>query len=789
MNSFGARLGKLIKAKRERAGFTVVGLAEEAFQDPSKARRIADLEAGKYALPQAKTFGPLIETLSITDEEVEACRSGRSSTSDEVLLDRKIQRENANVLGRDVEISEIGDLFDTTAAPIALTGPGGIGKTALADAFARSEVGKRFSGAWRVAVESDEGWRALAAALREPSYTAYEVLIPAVLDRLARLRDERGKPFLLIHDNVDNEQVQRRLIGRLEHPSFISHLITARLEDWEGMAHPWPILELSADDAVALLASIADREIDEGLTRIAVDYLDRLPLALLIVGADMKKTGVSAQDYGTGFLQILKRAPAGRVYDKSLYAVVMGSFELLDEAAAAVANFASFLDPSDIDPLFLVEGARAMADRGWGPLPRIYAKLAEAPNDLARALEDARSINLLRRSEFEGEQTLRMHRLAQAVLRDALSFNDRMTLLAIVGILGRAQMPDNVQFEASDWPRTRRLAPHAVRVSAMLQALSEDELAQFATLAKDQAAYTTGYVETTAQFLTHANADLDLAESLYAANLTAVRIICGFQSREFSIALGNLGRILDLQARRAEGEEAKLLDQEAEAKLAEALRVATIALGEIDLSVASKHSHLQNYYYVRKRFEEAERHATAALQIRERLDTPPELIGSAHGNLGRIYSDWAEATEDSTRAAEHHSRALSHFGFDLTVTRDALGERTFDTSIALYNLALEHARTGDPARGLSLQILATAIPIAMHRMEIIEADHPALILKLSQLASHLDLLHRSDDPQALAETSVGLVEATHRAWEAWKSGKGPEPAWPFAKDGSILPDT
>jgi transcriptional regulator with XRE-family HTH domain len=79
--SFGQALGELIREKRGQAGFSQLELAQEAFEDESKVRRIGDLERGHIANPQIKTIQPIIDTLNITKAELDACRNIRLSAA------------------------------------------------------------------------------------------------------------------------------------------------------------------------------------------------------------------------------------------------------------------------------------------------------------------------------------------------------------------------------------------------------------------------------------------------------------------------------------------------------------------------------------------------------------------------------------------------------------------------------------------------------------------------------------------------------------------------------------
>jgi tetratricopeptide (TPR) repeat protein len=77
-------------------GLTQLQLAEDAFSDPTKVRRISDLENGLVANPHPKTIDPIIALLNISAEEVEECakRTGGKIDPD---LDRAY-REARNLI-------------------------------------------------------------------------------------------------------------------------------------------------------------------------------------------------------------------------------------------------------------------------------------------------------------------------------------------------------------------------------------------------------------------------------------------------------------------------------------------------------------------------------------------------------------------------------------------------------------------------------------------------------------------------------------------------------------------
>ncbi len=81
-NSFGKALGALILEKRRVQGLSQLQLSEDAFGTSAKVRRISELETGQVSNPHPKTIDPIIATLGITDEEIEACARATNTEVD-----------------------------------------------------------------------------------------------------------------------------------------------------------------------------------------------------------------------------------------------------------------------------------------------------------------------------------------------------------------------------------------------------------------------------------------------------------------------------------------------------------------------------------------------------------------------------------------------------------------------------------------------------------------------------------------------------------------------------------
>jgi tetratricopeptide (TPR) repeat protein len=638
---------------------------------------------------------------------------------------------------------------------VAIAGPGGYGKTTLAAAYAKARRG-RYRGVWRV--PADDLSRARNAleplgkslGLAEVPEKA-EPGVRAVLYAMAAA----GGPWLLIHDNLDDASRLDDLRRRLLHPDRIDHLITGRLTDWGRTALPVSLDLLDPDEAGALLSIEANRPRDDALERIATDTLGRHPLAIVIAGQILRRTDLSVDTLAGRFAERLADAPEGRDYAKSLWAVVEESADRLGPVAGALLDLAAVMAPEDVHPGYLAAGAEAIAKRGWEPLPEPLAGLAADELRRAEAFAELRGQSLVTEGAWEGpggreEPTNLIHRLTQLVLRDRMGEAALARHVGLAARLGTAQFSDRVQFDIDSWPRYHRLAPQALALAPLAGLAAAPDRARAA-----------GFVHQAALFLWHATGDLSTVRRLCENNLEAMAAAFGEGSDEYAAALGNLATALDLL-----GEDAA-----AEARYREAIAVREAATEEGDPRRAYEHNNLGGFYRRRGRFGEAETELKWAYRIRTTAEgVAPELIASSTGNLGTLYSDWADATGDAEKrrlAMDYKTRALG-------LTRAALGPAHPGTATAHHNLAAEHHLAGDAPAAAAQQLRAAAIMLALARAGAIPETHPNREVSRDPLEPLFRAAGR--DPAEIGAALEAEVEALMEEQRAWdKAERGGDP--------------
>ena len=283
-------------------------------------------------------------------------------------------------IGRDGLVREVAGLLEQYRL-VTVTGPGGTGKTRLADQVARRVAGRFADGAWLVelAPVQDPGAvvAAVAAALRvrdQPGVPVTEVLAQ-VLSR---------QQLLLVLDNCEHVigAAAELCAGLLAAADDLTILATSReplAVAGEARYRLGPLTLPGTDDAAAggseAVALFADRArradaqfVLDGQDGPAADQivtrLDGMPLAIELAAARVEALGVTGLldrlDDRFALLVSTDRLAPDR--QRSLAATVAWSYELLEEAEQRV-----FRHLSVIPGPFTLEAAAAVAGAGAEP--------------------------------------------------------------------------------------------------------------------------------------------------------------------------------------------------------------------------------------------------------------------------------------------------------------------------------------------------------------------------------------------------------------------------------------
>jgi tetratricopeptide (TPR) repeat protein len=348
---------------------------------------------------------------------------------------------------------------DTSAQPQAISGLGGIGKTQMAIEYAY-RFAQRYHDVFWVSAATQEslisGYAGLAGPLnlREKDASDQNVLIQAVRNWL-----QNHTNWLLILDNVEDLSQIEPLLP----PSPGGHiLITTRSQLTGRFAQRTDINPLPNKEGALLLLRYAGRlseqrplqevaDQDIALAQQISEELGGLPLALSQAGAYIDETACSLSSY---YQQYQKRRAAllqwrGRyahVHPEAVATTWSLSFEKVESdnpIAAKLLRFCAFLAPDAIPEELLIQALKGL-------------DLEAESWQIDEAMVVLRSYSLIQRNAQK--KSVWIHRLVQAVLRDAMNEQEQLRWITLVVSAVNALFPE-VEFHT--WQQCAVYLPQA----------------------------------------------------------------------------------------------------------------------------------------------------------------------------------------------------------------------------------------------------------------------------------------------------------------------------------------
>ena len=279
-----------------------------------------------------------------------------------------LSAKNPNFVGRRTDLTKLHDRLQETKrlAITAVSGMGGIGKTALALQYAYEQAD--FYAEGRL-------WLTVGAGFAEEIVSFGRSPLQLGIDEGLAIAEKVGavwqswpgeSPVLIVIDNVNKEQDYSEIKPFLPTDARFKVLMTSRIK-FAGVSDlPLDVLPLS--EAVKLLEklAVADQRVwERGAAEVLCQRLGRLPLALSLVGsylgndrgltlADVTQQ-LQAKGLETGWLN--QADPS--VAERGLKAAIDLSWEILESRVQDFACFLSWFAYAPI-PWYLVESAIAI---------------------------------------------------------------------------------------------------------------------------------------------------------------------------------------------------------------------------------------------------------------------------------------------------------------------------------------------------------------------------------------------------------------------------------------------
>jgi len=570
----------------------------------------------------------------------------------------------------------------------AISGLGGIGKTQIALEYAYQHRQDYQAVLWVLADTRESlisGYIAVAGLLKLPEKDIQEqqIVIQAVKNWL-----QIQSSWLLILDNADDLGMVREFVPTI----FGGHiLLTTRAQSMGRLAKCIEVEMMNQDVGalfllrrVGLIDENASLETasssDRAIARSTTQELGGLPLALDQAGSFIEETQCSLIDflnlYRTRRAELLN-ARGGLIDDHrepvaTTWSISFKNIEEKNPAAADLLRLCAFLHTDAIPEQMIVQGAEHLG-------PRLQ-EIAADPLRLNVAIAVLRTHSLVQRDS--GASTLSIHRLVQAVVRDAMTEQERMQWQQYISQMLNAVFPEVTL--PQEWNQRERLTPHVLMYASVTVDQTDDqELANV--------------LRKTADYL-RAHAHFEQAEPLYLRSLSIWEQVLGPEYPAVAELLNRLAHLYAAQRKHAQAEPlyqralciweqtlgpehaavgaplnglAHLYTEQGKYKQAEllyqrALHIWEQTLGPEHWQVATVLNGLTHLYVVQSKYEQAEVLCQRALQILEQTKGPGHhnvattLNGLAHLYVVQGKYEQAEALYqralqilEQTRGPEH----------------------------------------------------------------------------------------------------------------------------------------
>jgi hypothetical protein len=356
-----------------------------------------------------------------------------------------------------VRLTELGGA--TAVLPEALHGMGGVGKSqTVVEYIYRHAV--EYDIVWWIPSEHPTTIRSsfvdLAKRLGIKASSA-ETAVPSVLETLrSGVRERR---WILVFDNAEHPDVVRPFL-----PTGLGHVVvTSRNAEWAGVARTVEVDLFTRDESIELLRRRGGGNItDPDADRLA-DALGDLPLAVEQAASWRAQTGMPVAEYvdllEKNSAELLKAGATGE-YELPVAAawnVPLNRLKTDRRGALELLQVCAFFSPEPISRS-LFTGVRG------APVPDALGEAFSDPIKLNQAIREINRYSLAKIDH--SRNTIQLHRLVQAVLRDQLDHSQWENMRHSVHLMlvnGDPGDPEN----SANWPVYADLLPHAINSRAV----------------------------------------------------------------------------------------------------------------------------------------------------------------------------------------------------------------------------------------------------------------------------------------------------------------------------------
>lgn len=347
----------------------------------------------------------------------------------------------------------------TAVLPEALHGMGGVGKSQTVVEYIYRHASE-YDIVWWIPSEHTSGIRSsfvdLARRLGIKASSA-ETAVPTVIEALRSGMPDRR--WILVFDNAEDPAVVRQFL-----PKGLGHVVvTSRNSEWGTVARTVEVDLFTRAESKELLRRRGGGNISDDDANLLADALGDLPLAVEQAASWRAQTGMPVDEY-VGLLKEnsaeLLKAGGTSEYELPVAAAWNVPLNRLKDdrrGALELLQVCAFFSPEPI-ARSLFTGVRG------APVPDALAKAFADPIKLNHAIREINRYSLAKIDH--SRNTIQLHRLVQAVLRDQLDrtqWDNMRHSVHLMLVNGDPGEPEN----AANWPVYADLLPHAVNSRAV----------------------------------------------------------------------------------------------------------------------------------------------------------------------------------------------------------------------------------------------------------------------------------------------------------------------------------